>query len=736
MRDLVYLTLGFALSCGGKTYGLSMPWMFAMMGSSVLLCGIMAREQRIRRGAVAVLGCILGLVWFRGYDVRYLNLAANLDGQTRDTVIRVEDYSYETAYGMAFDGEVMLADQRYQVTVYLDSGEPLEPGMQVMGSFRFRFTAPGGREESRYHQGKGIFLLAYQKGEVSRISAAPANRDFPAILRQRIKIIIDTTFADGTAPFAKALLLGDTLDLSYETDTDFKISGIRHVVAVSGLHVSILFALISSLTLQNRWLTALVGFPVLAMFAAVAGFTPSVSRACLMSALMLLALLANREYDGPAALSFAVLVILMVNPLAITSVSFQLSVSSVAGIYLFCPGIHTWLMSCFGEVKGKGNLWMRWIASSVATTLSATTLTTPISAYYFGTVSLIGVVTNLLTLWVISFVFYGITAVCLLHLFWAGGASLLAKLISLPIRYVLLVAHWMAKFPLEAVYTESVYISAWLLFVYALLGIFLISKKRKPVLLSCCAVLGLCAALLASWLEPLLYDVQFSVLDVGQGQCLLLQTEGKTVMIDCGGDSDTRTADIAAEALLSRGIARLDVLVLTHLDRDHAGAAENLLSRVPTELLILPAVRSEIAYPPGTQVLYAQKDLQLALGSGEIRVFAPTFPGNSNEMSLCLLLDTKKCDILVTGDRSGFGERALLRNAAFPHVDVLMAGHHGSANSTCEELLDAVRPEIVCISLSADNSYGHPAPELLQRLQQFGCTVYRTDLHGTITIRR
>ena len=105
-------------------------------------------------------------------------------------------------------------------------------------------------------------------------------------------------------------------------------------------------------------------------------------------------------------------------------------------------------------------------------------------------------------------------------------------------------------------------------------------------------------------------------------------------------------------------------------------------------------------------------------------------------MSLCILFDTEKCDILVTGDRSGFGERALLRYARIPDVDILVAGHHGSRHSACEELLAAVTPEIVCISVGKHNSYGHPAPELLQRLQDFGCSIYRTDQHGTITIRR
>ena len=126
----------------------------------------------------------------------------------------------------------------------------------------------------------------------------------------------------------------------------------------------------------------------------------------------------------------------------------------------------------------------------------------------------------------------------------------------------------------------------------------------------------------------------------------------------------------------------------------------------------------------------------MTLGTAKIQIFTPRFPGNSNEMSLCILFDTENCDILITGDRTGFGERSLLRHAQIPDVDILVAGHHGAKNSTCEELLDAVTPEIVCISVSQDNSYGHPSADTIERLQQRGCTIYRTDRHGTITIRR
>ena len=126
----------------------------------------------------------------------------------------------------------------------------------------------------------------------------------------------------------------------------------------------------------------------------------------------------------------------------------------------------------------------------------------------------------------------------------------------------------------------------------------------------------------------------------------------------------------------------------------------------------------------------------LRFETGEIRIFASSGGDNSNENSLCILFDTEKCDILVTGDRSEFGEWLLMTSNELPKVDILIAGHHGSKHSTSQELLETVQPEIVMISAGKDNRYGHPAPELIKRLEDFGCTVYRTDENGTICYRR
>jgi len=743
MRKLMWFTIGFGTACALAVYCLPNSWIVPLLVISAFLV-VLCSWRKLKSAAFVCTGLVLGLVWFLLYHNYYLLPAIANDSITLETQVTATDYSYETTYGTAVDGRIELEGKPYLIRLYINEKTELRPGDVLSGSFKMRYTAPGGSEDATYHSGKGILLLGYQRGDVKIVQAIRTEIEYyGSELAYKMKNLLRNLFPADVFPFTQALLLGDNTELSYETDTAFKVSGIRHVIAVSGLHVTILYSLISALTFRKRFLTALAGFPVLFLFAAVAGFTPSVTRACIMVGLMMLSQLCNREYDSPTALSFAALSMLVINPLVITAVGFQLTVGCVAGILLFNEPIGSYLKEKLGNPKGKNvkARLKRWFISSVSVTLSAMSLTTPLSAFYFGAVSIVGVVTNMLTLWVVTWIFIGIVAVCVISLLSVQLASMLARLVAWPVRYVLFISGALAKFPLAAVYTASPYIVIWLVFVYALLTIFLLGRKKQPVVLFFCGVIGLFLAITASYAEPLMDDVRMTVLDVGQGQSIILQSEGRTYLVDCGGDSDTMTADTVAETLLCQGVTRLDGIILTHADRDHAGAVENLLSRIQTDLFLIPAttdpeIASSIAGAVDGEVAWVEEDIRIAFGSTKMTIFGPLFVEDSNENSLCVLFDTENCDILITGDRGELGEFMLLRDHALPDVDVLIAGHHGSKYSTTEALLSTVNPEVVIISAGADNPYGHPAQETLDRLDQFGCRVYRTDILGTIIFRR
>ena len=742
MRKLMWFTIGFAGTCGLCAYGMMEPWLLpAAIAVIVLLivAAVSVRKRQLVRIVIALLtGCMAAVFWFGIFHFSYIRPVEELDGREMELTITASDYSRTTDYGAVVDGTAKIGDRTYSLWVYLSEQTVLQPGDTVSADFHIRLTTPGGLRESAALQGKGVFMTASQRGEAQILHPETVEKWlFPALLAGKIKALLEQLFPADVLPFTKALLLGDTWDLDPALDTAFKVSGIRHIIAVSGLHISILYGLVCLVTWKNRFLTALVGMPVLALFAGMAGFTPSALRACIMVWLMLLARVFDREYDPPTALSFAVLVLLLMNPLSAMSVSLQLSAGCVAGILLFNNPINSWLKGKLPKREGKGIRLLYKLCSSISVTLSAMSLTTPLCAYYFGLVSLVGPLTNLLTLWVVNLIFNGLVITLLLSLVFPAAASMLASALAWPIRYVQQTAVTLASIPLAAVYTCSIYIVLWLVFVYVLLFAFLRMRKKQPGILICCSAVGLCIALMASWLEPVMSDTRITMLDVGQGQAIILQSEGKTFLVDCGGDDDEKTADIVAGTLLSQGISRLDGVILTHFDRDHAGAIPYLMNRIDSDYLFLPDTRNEFELPRTTATaVYVWEDMEIRYGDTVIQIFGPVYSGSSNENSLCVLFDTENCDILITGDRSSFGERMLLRNRELPDVDILVAGHHGAADSASQELLEAVKPKTVLISVSEDNIYGHPAPKLLERLEKFGCSVYRTDQSGTIIIRR
>lgn len=740
MRRLMWFALGFGAACTVGAYLIQRG--FLLLGLVCLLSAAAAvvlrkRYAWLRPLAVVLLGCAAGFGWFHLFDSVYLTPPRRMDGQTTQAVIEVSSYSRDTEYGVSADGWLTLEGKPYRVRFYLNDRQTLEPGDRVEGIFRFRVTASGGEKASTYHSGLGIFLLAYsaEDPEIHSGGQVPL-KYFPALAEKTLSERIAALFPEDTVGFAKALVLGDHSGLDYSADTALSVSGIRHVVAVSGLHISILWALILGLTGKHRVISAAIGAPALLLFAAVVGFSPSVTRACIMMLLLLLSLICRREYDPPTALAFAALVMLLGNPLAITSVSFQLSVASVAGIFLFSDRLYGWMAHRVDMSKKhrRRAVLLRWLFGSVSVTLGAMSLSTPLTAYYFHTVSLVGIFTNLLILWAVTMIFYGTIAACLLSVVWLPLGKGIAWGIGWLARYVLRVAKVMANLPMAAVYTRSGWIAAWLVLCYGLLAVFLIIKRKKPALFLGCAGMGLCLALLCSWAVPLMGEFRVTVLDVGQGQCVLLQSQGKTYVVDCGGDHDESAADLAAETLLSQGISRIDGFILTHSDRDHDGGAGYLLERIPADAVYLSAGQEGTLSGAENKILVGQ-NLVLEYGTTRITLF-PAQPENSgNESSMCVLFQTENYDILITGDRTTSGEHALLEQMDFPELELLVVGHHGSKTSTGAELLTLTQPKAAAISVGADNVYGHPAQEVLDCLEECGCVVYRTDQDGTIIYR-
>ena len=736
MRKLVWFAIGICAGCALGVYAFGNAAFVPIVVTEIVFSVIFLclRQKRI---ALALFGFSLGLLYTVGYSHFYLSGMDAYDGQTIDTSITVTDYAQQTPYGIRVEGEISLNGKTYGVLIYKDEYIELDPGDLLKDTFLLRLTAPGGSKETTYQQSQGVWFIAYARGEATVTEGDPENiRYLPQRLRRAVLNRLEALFPEDTAVFAKALLLGDTQGLSYKQDTALKISGIRHIVAVSGLHVSILFALIYLLAGKKRYLTALLGIPMLFLFAFMAGLTPSIMRACVMQGLMMLALLLRREYDPPSALAFAVLVILGANPFAVTSVSFQLSCGCIVGIFLFSGPFQRHFQYL---TKGftLGAKLRKGIVASLSVTVGTMIVTVPLCAYYFETVSLIGLLTNMLTLPVVSVIFYGILAALGLSFLFLPIGILVAAIISFLMRYVLLVAELLSKVPLAAVYTTSVYILICLVLCYILFLLFwLLGRKHMKFTVGAMAVL-LFLAIFFSWLEPRLDDYRVTVLDVGQGQSILLQSRGETYLVDCGGYSDRAVADRVVAQLLGQGVTCIDGVILTHYDNDHVGGISYLLQRIDAKTVYLPTDRARpFSLPEGQKIVYLTDITTIPVGVGKLTLI-PGEPGKEdNESSTCVLFQAKECDILITGDRNKSGEDRLIEQYPLPKLEYLVAGHHGANNATGLALLMQTCPETVIISVAENNNYGQPDIRLLDRLKLFGCRILRTDIHGNIIIRR
>ena len=238
-------------------------------------------------------------------------------------------------------------------------------------------------------------------------------------------------------------------------------------------------------------------------------------------------------------------------------------------------------------------------------------------------------------------------------------------------------------------------------------------------------------------------ELSLVVLDVGQGDSLLLCSEGKWALVDAG---TPESAPVVLKALKDYGVSSLELAVATHPHADHIGGMAAVLDACPPGEFWMPdAVHTSAAYEnmldaverSGADAVLAQTGDTFALGSARITVLSPgedaPYAGSLNNMSLVLLCEGGGVRLLLTGDAELPVEQALLQNG-LPQADVLKAGHHGSSTSSSRAFLQAVRPRYAVISCAAGNSYGHPHRETLEAFADMGVQVLRTDTQGSILL--
>ena len=740
MRRLAVWAFAFAAGIFLAQYLLPPGWLLACgTAALVLACGALLLPQPWRK-RVLLVGVGLSLAF--GYDWLYLRqvqrpMEALAETEQRLTMTLI-DYASVTSYGAR--ATVKAKGLPGKLTYY--GGEALldlEPGQTVTADVYLKSAGRIREDDVTTFTSRGVFLLAYGRGEAETGEGSRTSpRWWPVRLGRTMRGQIAALFSGDTASFLTAMLTGDKSALPEPVSIAMTQAGIYHILAVSGMHcMFLLSAVVALVGRHRRRLVAALSLPLLLFYALLTGCSPSVVRACVMLGLYAAAPLFRRDSDGPTALAAALALILVNNPFAAASASLQLSFAAMAGILTVTPRVERLLA---GERK-HGKIF-NFTVSNFSATVGALAFTAPLGVYYFNTLSLAAPMANLLCLWAAGAAFVTGMAAVLASCLWAPLGTFLGLAPRLFVWYILHVADFLADLPYHAVSFSGPYLRFWLPFAWGLMALALGRRPRRRTcaLALLLAVVSLCAAVPA---ERAYYGrgrLQVLALDVGQGQSILLSSDGGQALVDCGGSGWKDPGQTAADQLSSMGCRELAYLVLTHYDQDHLNGVPALLERMPVKALLLPATEDPgeaggailaAAQAHGTQVRYIQEETVLSLGAARLTVYPPLGAEGDNERGLAAVCTAGDFDLLITGDMSAATERLFLSRYGLPDTEVLVAGHHGSKYSTSKELLEALTPETVVISVGS-NSYGHPADETLRRLAQSGAALCRTDKQGTI----
>ena len=736
--------------------------------------------------------------------------APEIDATSREIVILAGCVVEPTVFGedrAQFTLE-LEPGARAQVLIPWDEGDPaparLAYGQRVEIVARVRrphnFNNPGSFDYAAYLARRNIFWTASMARNtlVTVLPGLCGSRFMEGIFGLRTAVLdrIDRLYSGNnySSGMMQAVLIGETVRLERVWTDDFRRTGTFHALVISGIHVTVLAAVLLFLLrlVPISELSALVITAAAAwLYALVSGFSAPVVRAAGGFTLYTLARACFRRARVMNLLAAVALVYLAWDPAQIFEASFQLSFLSVAAIgALAAPLLEASSAPYARGLRGIANpdldlhltprvtqfrvemrlaaetLWMwtrlplRWAQEVLSLSLrflffafemiviSATIqvgLALPM-AEYFHRVSFTGLSANLLIVPAMNAVVpLGFVAIF-------TGWHWIGWLAGILLRFSARVAGWHANLePAWRVPDPPLWLI--LAFAAALVGCAVLIRRQVWRWPAMGAVLSLFALLLwQPWIRPQATGVlELTAIDVSQGDSLLvILPGGETMLVDGGGRlvyGRQRKAnldigeDVVSPYLWSRGIRRLDIMVATHSHQDHIGGLAAIMSNFrPKELWTganPPAELLVLARRLGIPSSEKHPTGRVELSGATLEVLAPAAdytsdkPGNND--SLVLRIGYGERSFLLTGDMERSIEAKLLATGANLHADVLKVGHHGSRTSSTEAFLNAVSPSVALISAGYENSFGHPHPDVLKRLSERHAAVLRTDLDGLVT---
>lgn len=752
-RPLMTAAINFLIGCiCAYTFGFS-GWIYCACIASLLFFACLLRRSRFAAALLILLFLPLGALRF---DCAW-NALAPLEDQKgavlSGRICEMPVWNPDTERTSCILDEISIDGARYsgKLRLILRGDTALLQDVQLGQEIRCNAhiweaetaTNPGEFNYSNYLRTKG--MRGYATAEIDsaeRTEPILHLSDLPTRMRAKLSRHIDALFPRNAA-IAKAFLLGDRSELSEDERESYSISGAAHLLAISGMHVSVLAGALNMLLSRFCSRKSAFGITLFALLAygALIGFSASILRAILMYAVFNAAPIAGRYSDAPTRLASAMLVYLLLRPLAILESGFILSYGASAGIlFLYTPltrlfHVKDYLRSRVGTgLKSMlTRQFPRWIVRSLLVTLAAQIAILPAVVYCFGSQPLWSFLVNLLAIPLAMFAYI---------------LAMIAAITSLaPIA--------LAADALFGMLTACVRF-------FSALPFHSIGIARFPAWLTlCCIIACFCASDLSRLPEKLRRFLPFTVvlaifisngcayvssrglsvvfLDVGEADCAVIRCEHSIYLMDTG-DAYSPAADY-----LSAMNYAPEAVFLSHPHADHAGGLDAVLDvAMPKRIYISEnwdsyEIDAEItaalnrARSNGVEIISLSAGDSIRLSDKTLlEVLSPTagFPASAaNDDSLVLRLSYGECSVAFTGDAP-----AKITSDCIGDADLLKVAHHGSNDALSADLLRELSPSVAVISVGYNN-YGHPTMDALELLNASGAQVYRTDECGAIICR-
>lgn len=529
------------------------------------------------------------------------------------------------------------------------------------------------------------------------------------------------------------LLFGETEGIDEDVIETFRRGGTAHVLAVSGLHLGLLYAFLCRFKRKKRSISADIAIVlVLTAYTALAGFTASVVRACLMIFIHIAGNHLNRRYDLLSSTCVSMIIILAVNPMQIYNAGFQMSFLAVITLGIMIPLI---------QKKIKGILLPM---------IAVQTGMVPYTMYVFNYVSLTSIISNIPVYFIAAAMIPAgilVIAFCWLPVI-AKPAAMITGLFVKLLLWCNDFTYMGGVFTFDVASPSVIFLAVYYIFIFYMCSeagqIALIRRNYKKIAAVFAAAV-ICGAGCSVYLSDGFEKTDMVFVDVGQGDCLHIKAGGKNLLIDGGGSFNYNVGKSTLKPyLLKNGVTKIDMAIATHLHTDHYQGLKELSQTYRIKKLGVYEANSvnenhlkkefktdEILYLAAGDVINMGRNVSVEVLSPDRG--NPLDEKDENKNSLVLRVNVKGSSVLMTGDIDEKGEKTLIADTDIK-ADILKIAHHGSRYSSCEKFIAVAAPKIAVIQVGK-NTYGHPSEEVIKRLEEHKITVLRNDEQGAVGIR-